>query len=372
MRQVRWLQLGYRIGRDLHLLSHPLIPFLVKNLLLAAPLALILSGPAALAQTVPAPAPYRLLHTIPIGGAGGWDYLRVDPAGTRLYVAHGTQVEVVDLKTRTLLGTIPNTPGVHGIEVVPSANRGYITCGRTNQCVVFDLATLKPVATVPTGPKPDALLYDAFSKRVFLFGNDGGKSTVLDGKSSLVVGTAALGGDVEEGVSDGRGSIFVNIENKNEVTEFDAKTLAVKKRYALAPGEEPTGLGYDRKTNRLFSGCANEKLVVTDSRTGKQIAVLPTGKGTDGAVFDPATNNILVSNGAGTLTVIHQDSPTKYTLVANVPTARGARTLALDPKSHHIFTCTADYGPAPAPTAENPNPRPSVVPGTFRVLEFGK
>jgi len=187
-----------------------------------------------------------------------------------------------------------------------------------------------------------------------------------------VVGTAELGGDVEEGVSDGKGTIFVNIENKSEVVEFDAKTLVVRHRYPVAPGEEPTGLGYDPRTNRLFSGCANAKLVVTDSRTGRQIAVLPTAKGTDGAAFDPATHNIITSNGSGTFTVIHQDTPDKYTVVASVATARGARTMALDPQTHHVFTCTADYGPAPAPTAENPHPRPSIVPGSFRVLEFGK
>ncbi|ALW85563.1 hypothetical protein AUC43_10950 [Hymenobacter sedentarius] len=345
----------------------------MKNLLLAALLALSCFGNVALAQTATAPAPYRLLNTINIGGAGGWDYLKVDPSGERLYVSHGTQVEVVDLKTRKVMGTIPNTPGVHGIEVVPAANRGYITCGRNNTCVVFDLKTLKPIgAPIPTGPKPDALLYDTFSNRVFLFGNDGGKSTVLDAKTGAVVGTAELGGDVEEGVADGKGAIFANIEDKSEVIEFNAKTLGVRKRYSLAPGEEPTGLGYDHKTNRLFSACANEKLVVTDSKTGKQVAVLPIGKGTDGAVFDPATNNIITSNGSGTFTVIHEDTPNKYTVVANVPTARGARTIAMNPKTHHLFTCTADYGPAPVPTTDNPRPRPSIVPGTFRVLEYGK
>ena len=346
----------------------------MKNLLLAAPLALTLFGGPALAQTAPGVAPYRLLNTIAIGGEGGWDYLSVDPAGERLYVSHGTQVEVVNLKTRKVVGTIPNTPGVHGIEVVPSAGRGYVTCGRTNQCVVFDLKTLKPIgAPIATGPKPDALLVDAFSKRVFLFSNDGGKSTVLDAATGAVVGTAKLGGDAEAPATDGKGSIFVNIEDKSEVIEFDAKTLAVRKRTSLAPGEEPTGLGYDPKTNRLFSACANEKLVVTDSKTGRQVAVLPTGKGTDGAVFDPSTNNVITSNGAaGTFTVIHQDSPTKYTVLANIPTARGARTIAIDPKTHHLFTCTADYGPAPAPTTANPSPRPSIVPGTFRVLEFGR
>ena len=337
---------------------------------------LLISGALALSiGTVQAQeAPYRLLNTIAIGGAGGWDYLSVDPAGERLYVSHGTQVEVVDLKTHKVVGTIPNTPGGHGIEVVPGAGRGYITCGRNNTCVVFDLKTLQPIgAPIPTGPKPDALFYDAFSKRVFLFSNDGGKSTVLDGATGAVAGTAELGGDVEAPATDGKGTIFVNIENKSEVVAFDAKTLAVKSRHSLAPGEEPTGLGYDPKTNRLFSACANEKLVVTDSKTGKQVAVLPIGKGTDGAVFDPTTNNVITSNGAaGTFTVIHQDSPIKYTVTGTVPTARGARTLALDPKTHHLFTCTADYGPAPTPTADNPRPRPSIVPGSFRVLEYGR
>ena len=337
------------------------------------PLALTLFGGSALAQKAPAAAPYHLLNSIAIGGEGGWDYLNVDPAGERLYVSHGTQVEVVDLKTRKVIGTIPNTPGVHGIDVVPSANRGYITCGRNNTCVVFNLKTLKPIgAPIPTGLKPDALLYDAFSKRVFLFSNDGGKSTVLDANTGAVVGTAELGGDAEAPATDGKGHIFVNIENKSEVIEFNAKTLAVIKRHSVAPGEEPTGLAYDPKTNRLFSGCANEKMVVTDSKTGKQIAVLPTAKGTDGATFDASTNNVIVSNGSGTFTVIHEDTPNKYTVVANVPTASGARTIAIDPKSHHLFTCTADYGPVPAATTENPHPRPSIVPGTFRVLEFGK
>ena len=365
------LQLAHRIGCDIR--NYSFMPHCtsVKNLILAAPLALLLIGPSALAQTAPT-APYRLLNTIAIGGEGGWDYLSVDPAGERLYVSHGTQVEVVDLKTRKVIGIIANTPGVHGIEVVPTAGRGYITCGRKAECVVFDLKTLKTIATVPTGPKPDALLYDAFSKRVFLFSNDGGKSTVLDAATGAVVGTAELGGDVEAPATDGRGGIFVNIEDKNEVIEFDAKTLAVRHRHSLAPGAEPTGLAYDPQANRLFSACANEKLVVTDSKTGKQVAVLPIGKGSDGAAFDPSTRNIITSNGSGTFTVIHEGAPDKYTVVATVPTARGARTIALDPRTHHLFTCTADYGPTPAPTTENPRPRPSIVPGTFRVLEFGK
>ncbi|MVN77502.1 PQQ-binding-like beta-propeller repeat protein [Hymenobacter sp. HMF4947] len=342
----------------------------MKNLLLATSLALLGAVPIAQAQT--AAAPYHLLRTIPIGGEGGWDFLTVDPAGERLYVAHGTQTEVIDLKTHKVIGAIPNTPAAHGIAVVPSANRGYVSCGRNNFCVIFDLKTLKNLGTIATGPKPDALFYDAFSKRVFAFSNDGGKSSVLDPATGQVVGTAELGGDVEVPATDGKGHIFVNIEDKSEVIEFDAKTLAVRHRYALAPGAEPTGLAFDAKNNRLFSACANEKLVVTDSKTGKQVAVLPIGSGVDGAAFDSATGNIVTTNGGdGTLTVIHQDTPDKYTVVATIPTAKGARTVAKDPQNH-LYTCTADLGPTPAATTENPKPRPSIVPGTFRVLEFGK
>jgi len=346
-------------------------PAFMKKLPLAA---VLLTSGAALAQTAPAAAPYHLLHTIAVGGEGGWDYLSVDPAGERLYLSHGTQVDVVDLQTRRVVGTIPNTPNVHGIEAVPGAGRGYVTCGRANQCVVFDLKTLQPIGQpILTGPKPDALLYDAFSKRVFLFSNAGGKTTVLNAATGAVEGTAELAGDIEAPATDGKGHIFANVEDKSEVIEFDAKTLAVRLRHKLAPGEEPTGLGYDPKTNRLFSACHNEKLVVTDSKTGKQIAVLPIGTGVDGAVFDPSTGNIVTSNGgAGTFTVIHQDSPTRYSVVANMPTAKGARTIAIDPRTHHLFTCTADYGPTPPATTENPRPRPSIVPGTFRVLEFGQ
>ena len=343
----------------------------MKILSLAA--ALMLTS-AALAQTAPAPAPYHLLHTITIGGEGGWDYLSVDPAGEHLYLSHGTQVEVVELASQQVVGTIPNTPGVHGIEVVPGTGRGYITCGRNNTCVVFDLKSLQPIGQpIPTGPKPDALLVDAFSQRVFLFSNDGGQTTVLNTATGKVVGTAALGGDAEAAATDGQGHIFVNLEDKSEVIELNAKTLAVTHRYPLAPGEEPTGLAYDPQAGRLFSACHNEKLVVTDSRTGRQVAVLPIGQGVDGAAFDPSTNNIITSNGAaGTLTVIHQDSPTSYSVVATIPTQRGARTLAISPTTHHLFTCTADYGPTPPATAEHPHPRPSIVPGTFRVLEYGQ
>ncbi|MEJ7665197.1 MAG: YncE family protein [Hymenobacter sp.] len=262
---------------------------------------------------------------------------------------------------------------MHGIEVVPSAGRGYITCGRTNTCVVFDLKTLQPIGSpIPTGPKPDALLADAFSKRVFLFSNDGGKTTVLDAATGKVAGTAELAGDAEAAATDGQGHIFVNLEDKSEVIELNAKTLAVTHRYPLAPGEEPTGLAYDPQAGRLFSACHNEKLVVTDSRTGKQIAVLPIGQGVDGAAFDPSTGNVITSNGAaGTFTVIHQDSPTAYRVVATIPTQRGARTIAISPTTHHLFTCTADYGPTPPPPPRSRTRAPASCPARSGCWNMG-
>lgn len=341
----------------------------MKHLLAAAALTLLLA-PAARAQA-PA-APYRLLHTIPVPGDGGWDFMTIDPAGKRLYVAHNAQVDVIDLATRRVVGTVTGTPAAHGVAVVPATGRGYVSCGRNNYCVAFDLKTFRNLGTIATGPKPDAVFYDAFAKRIFAFSNAGGQSSVLDPASGRVVGTAALGGDVEVPASDGQGHIFVNLEDKSEVVEFDARSLAVRHRYPLAPGAEPTGLAFDPRTHRLFSGCANGKLVVTDSQTGRQVAVLPIGQGVDGVAFDASAGNIVTTNGEGTLTVIHEDAPDKYRVVATIPTAPGARTVAQSPTTHHLFTCTADLGPAPAPTAENPHPRPSIVPGTFRVLEYGR
>ena len=342
-----------------------------KTLLLSA-----LAGFGLLAL-VPAqrklPAPYRLFASIAVGGQGGWDFLATDPAGERLYVAHGSQVEVLDLKTHKVVGTVPGTPGAHGVVAIPAVGRGYASCGRNNTVVAFDLKTLQNLGTTATGPKPDALLYDAFSKRLFAFSNEGGSSSVLDPATGQELGRVELGGDVEVGVSDGQGHIFVNIEDKSEVVEFDARSLAVLHHYPLAPGEEPTGLAFDVERHRLFSGCANGKLVVLDSRDGHRVAVKPIGRGVDGVAFDAATHHVIATNGAdGTMTVIHQFKDTLYAVVATVPTAKGARTVALNPRNHHLYTCTADLGPAPAATTDSPHPRPAIVPGTFRVLDFGQ
>lgn len=330
-------------------------------------LPLLLSACLCPAQT-PAPPAYRLATTWPVGGQGGWDYLSADPVGRRLYVAHGTQVEVLDLATGRPVGTIANTPGVHGVLVVPALGKGFITCGRNDAVQVFDPKTLRVTATVPTGTKPDALLYDPASGRLFVFNNGTTTATVLEAATANVVGTAELGGAPEAGVSDGKGTIFVNLEDRNEVVAFDAKTLAVKHRWPLAPGEEPTGLALDQAHHRLFSACGNGKLLVLDAESGKKLAELPIGAGADGVVFDPVRQVALTASGSGSLTVVKETSPGSFRVVQTLATARGARTISLDPRTHRAFLPTAELGPAPAAVAGASRPRPSIVPGTFRIL----
>lgn len=313
---------------------------------------------------------YHLVKKTTIGGEGGWDYLMADAGGGRLYVSHGSQVEVLDLKSHEKVGVITPTPGIHGITVVPGTNVGYTTNGRPNTATMFDTKTFKATKEIPTGKKPDAIMYDAFSGRVFIFNNEGNSATVLEAATGSVVGTVELGGAPEAAVTDDHGLIFVNLEDKNEVAVFDAKTLAVKHHWSLGTGEEPTGLAFDKMHHRLFSTCHNKEMVVLDSQTGKILAKVPIGSGVDGAVFDTSTNSAISSNGEGTLTVVKEVKPGQFEAVQTVTTERGARTITIDPKTNHVFVITAEYGPAPAATTENPRPRPAVKPGTFMVLEY--
>ncbi len=336
----------------------------MKTVLTAAICGSLLSVAAA-----QSPSGYHLLHQTVVGGEGGWDYLKADPEMGRLYLSHGSQVEVLDLKTHAKIGVLPNTPGVHGIAVAPKLNRGYTTNGRTNTATQFDLQTLKALKNVPTGEKPDAILYDAFSGRVFVFNNEGASATVLDAATGDAVGTLPLGGAPEAAVTDDHGTLFVNLEDKNEVVAFDARALKVLHRWPLTGGEEPTGLAFDATHHRLFSVCHNKLMLVLDSQNGKILATLPIGGGVDGAVFDEASQSALSSNGEGTMTVVREEAPGRFAVVQTVSTERGARTMTLDPQSHHVFLTTAQYGPPPA---AGTNTRPSVLPGTFRVLEYGR
>ncbi|MBS1487250.1 MAG: YncE family protein [Bacteroidetes bacterium] len=298
--------------------------------------------------------------------------MSVDADARRLYISHGSQVEVLNADTHEKIGVIPNLKGVHGVIAVPGTGRGVTTNGRSNSATIFDKKTLKPIAELPTGKNPDALIYDPFSKRVFVFNHSDTTATAIDVAAGKVVGIVHIGGEgLEAGASDGKGNIYVNLEDASEIAMFDAVSLKLKNKWKIAPCEEPTGLGIDTQTKRLFSACGNELMAVVDSESGKLIAKVPTGKHTDGAAFDPDLKMAFTSNGEGTITVIKEVSANEYKVIETIKTEPGARTIALDTKTHHVFVTTAQYGEAPAATAQNPHPRPKVIPGTFMVLEYG-
>ena len=308
-----------------------------------------------------------------VGGEGGWDYLSVSAEDRRLYLSHGNQVEVLDADTHQKIGVIPDTKGVHGIVAVPALNKGFITSGRTNSTIVFDTKTLAKIAEIPTGENPDALLYDKFSNRIFVFNHKGGSVTAIDAVTLKAIETIKLGGEAAEaGVSDAKGTIFVNLEDLNEIISFDAKTLAIKNHFKIGTGEEPTGLAIDLKTERLITVCGNKKMIILDMKDGKIVAEVPIGERCDGVVFDQKSGTIFSSNGEGTISIVKEESPTKYVVTETIKSEKGARTITIDEKTHHVFTMSAQYGETPAATTENPRPRPKVLAGTFMILEFGK
>ncbi len=327
-------------------------------------------SPMATAQTS-APG-YHVIHKIPAGGEGGWDYVTVDPDGNRLFLSRGTHAMVIDLGRNIVMGDIPNTLGIHGVALAPELNRGFTSNGRDSSVTIFDYKTLAPITVVKIPARnPDAILYDPATKRVFTFNGGTSNATAIDAASGTVVGNVDLAGTPEAGVVDnGRG--YVNLEDKNQIAVFDPKTLKVLARWPLAPCEEPSGLAIDRVHQRLFAGCGNKTMAVVDMKTGKVVASPTVGDGVDAAGFDPATQLAFTSNGEGTITVVHEDTPDKYTVVETVPTQRGARTMAVNPKTHRLYTVTADFGPTPAPTADRPRPRPPMIPGSFVVLELDR
>lgn len=312
---------------------------------------------------------YTIARRIAVGGDGFWDYLTVDSAKRRLFVSHSTRVQVVDLAHDSIMGEIPGTPGVHGIALAQDLGCGFTSNGRDSTVTAFDLGTLATLARINVrGRNPDAIVYDPVSHRVFTMNGGSHTATVIDAAARTVIDTLALGGRPEFAVADGRGRIFVNLEDKSEVVAFDSRSLAIQARWPLAPGEEPSGLAIDRAHRRLFAVCANKQMVVLDADSGRVIATLPIGEGVDGSAFDPETGLAFSSNGEGSLTVVHEDDPEHFRVVETVTTQRGARTLALDDQTHRIYLPTAAFGPPPAPTAERPHPRPSIVPGSFVVL----
>jgi DNA-binding beta-propeller fold protein YncE len=315
---------------------------------------------------------FHLLKTYKVGGDGGWDYLRLDSASRHLYISRGTHVLVLDADSGDAVGEIPDTAGVHGIALASELGRGFTSNGREGTVTIFDLNTLKPITKVSVGENPDAIVYDPITKRVFTFNGRSHDSTAIDAVKGTVVGTIKLDGKPEFAVSDQSGEIFANIEDKSELVAINPAKLEVKSEWPLAPCESPSGLAIDRKNRRLFAGCDNKIMAVVDADNGKVLITLPIGRGVDAARFDPETGLAFASCGEGVLTVIREESPDKFSVLENVPTQAGARTMALDEKTHNVFLVTAQFGPAPAPTADQPHPRPPILPSSFVVLVFGK
>jgi DNA-binding beta-propeller fold protein YncE len=319
----------------------------------------------------PGASGYHLKAKYKLGGEGGWDYLNFDAAARRFYISRGAHVMVTD-DAGKVVGDIPDTEGVHGIALAPDLGRGFTSNGRSATVTIFDIKTLAVIGRAKTGEGPDAIVYDPASKRVFTMNGRAKNSTAIDGATGEVAGTIDLGGRPEFAVSDGKGHVYVNLEDKSELVEIDTTALKVLHTWPLAPCDSPSGLAIDREHRRLFAGCDNKMMAVVNADTGKVVATPAIGEGVDANGFDPGTQLAFSSNGDGTLTVVHEDSPDKYTVVENVPTQRRARTMALDEKTHDVYLVTADFGTAPAATADNPRPRPPMVPDSFVVIVFSK
>jgi DNA-binding beta-propeller fold protein YncE len=326
-----------------------------------------LPSAALLAQTS-AEGSYHVARDLKLGGDGRWDYVTVDTANHRLFIARQTRVMVVDPQSGKPLGEVPGLNGAHGVALVYATGHGFATSGRDSSVTMFDLTTLRVLGRTKAADDADAVLYDPASKRVFTFNGDANSSSAIDPVSGRLIGSIPLGGKPEFGVTTGQGRLYVNLEDKAEIVEIDPAAMRVLRRWSLAPCEEPTGLAVDRVHHLLFSGCHNKLMAVSDASAGKMIAHVPIGGGVDAGAFDPSSQLAFASNGDGTLTVVHEDSPTRFHVVGTVTTRPGARTMALDERSHRLYTVTSDFGPTPAATPSEPRPRPSLVPGTFSLL----
>lgn len=319
------------------------------------------------------PEQYQLKQKFTIGGDGGWDYLTYDAEGKRLFISRGTRVQVVDPEKGTVIGEIPNTPGVHGIALAQDLGKGFTSNGRENTVTVFDLKTLKETGRIKLdgAENPDAILYDEASKRVFTFNGRSKNATVIDATNNTVATTIGLDGKPEFGAADGTGMVYVNIEDKSELQAIDAKQGKLVSTWPLTGCEEPSGLAIDRKNHRLFSGCGNKVMAVTNFDSGKVVTTVPIGQGVDANGFDPKEATAFSSNGDGTLTVVHEDSPDKFSVVQNASTQRGARTMALNPNNHEVYLVTADFDEIP-PAEGQTRPRRTMKPGSFTLLVMSR
>lgn len=314
-----------------------------------------------------AEGPYHFVKEIPVSGSGGWDYLTVDPQAQRLYVSHATEVVVIDLAKDEVVGTITNTPGVHGVAVASDLGLGVTSNGRENKAGIVDLKTLQTLSKVDTAQGPDGMLYEPGQKEAYLFCGRAQAATVVDVKGQKAVATIPLGGRPEFAQADPAASrVYDNLEDKSEVAVIDTKSHQVANKWPIAPGEEASGMAIDLKNHRLFLGCRNRLMVMMDSRDGKVVATVPIGQGVDANAFDPGTQLAFASCGDGTTTIAKEESPDKLTVVQTLQTQRGSRTMALDPTTHQIYLAAAKF----EPPAEGER-RPRMVPGTFKILVYG-
>lgn len=333
---------------------------------------LLLASFGFIAAICRADGPYHFIEEIPVGGNGGWDYLSVDSRAERLYVSHGTEVVVIDLAKNTVVGSITNTPGVHGLAPAPELGLGVTSNGRENKASIVNLKTLQTISKLDTAQGPDGLLYDPEQKEAYLFCGRAQSATVIDVKGQKVVATIPLGGRPEFAQADGKAKrIYDNLEDKNEVAVIDAKSHAVVTNWPIAPGEEGSGMAIDTKHHRLFLGCGGSKTMeMLDSESGKVLASVSIGEGVDADAFDPGTQLAFASCGDGTTTIAHEDGD-KLTVVQTLQTAPRARTMALDPKTHKIYLASADFEASTNQAAAGQRQRPKMVPGTFKILVYG-
>ena len=321
---------------------------------------------------VVAQEPYKFLNEIPIGGEGGWDIVTIDSAASRLYLSHATKIVVVDLNKNAVVGEITDTPGVHAFMPVPELQRGFSSNGKESKSSVVDLTTLKTLSKLDTGQNPDAIAYELQRGEVYIFNHTGNSATVIDAKQAKIVATIPLGGSPEFAVADGStGRVYCNIEDKSEVAVIDAAKHEVVARWSVAPGTEPSGIALDAVHHRLFATCHNKMMAMLDTETGKVIATVPIGAGVDGCAFDDSTQLAFASCGEGTTTITKQETPDKLTVVQTLKTERGARTMAIDPKTHRIYLPSAQFQPPPSPSPGASPARPTIVPNTLKLLVYG-
>src|SRR6478736_6404979 len=314
---------------------------------------------------------YHFVTEIPIGGEGGWDILTIDSAASRLYLSHATKVVVVDLKTNSVTGEIADTPGIHAFVAVPEVRRGFSSNGKESKSSAVDLTTLKTTSKIDTGANPEAVVYEARHGEVYIFNHTGNSVTVINAKDATVSATIPLGGSPEfAAVDETAGRVYCNIEDKSEVAVIDVDKHEVVAHWSLAPGEGPSGIALDATHHRLFSGCHNKMMVMLDTESGKVIDTVPIGAGVDGCAFDDGTQLAFASCGDGTTIIAREVAPGKLTVIQTLKTERGARTMALDPKTHRIYLPSAKFEPAPSPLPGTSPTRPKIVPNTLKLLVY--